>query len=126
MTNEEFIYGSDVTDGMYEEPEYEDIETCTGCCGQEPSDTDLLIADLSQQLADLSQQLADLSQQLKDAKDDRDMWKLLTSKYADRAFDRFKQISLLEYKLTKLTPWYTKLRCWLKRQWGYETRYQNF
>ena len=119
MTNEEFIYGSDVTDGMYEEPEYEDIETCTGCCGQEPSDTDLLIADLSQQLADLSQQL-------KDAKDDRDMWKLLTSKYADRAFDRFKQISLLEYKLTKLTPWYTKLRCWLKRQWGYETRYQNF
>ena len=97
-------------DMMYDAPvgDYEGMEESVPCCQRpscvpreaectgEPGETDLLIADLQQQLERATAKAHALY---------------------DISFERYKQIRVLEQRLSE--GWWTKLIRWVKNDWEY-------
>ena len=95
-----------LVDGTVEEVE------CTG----EPGETDLLIADLQQQLERATAKADAYERAYVE-------WKNKARQLGDKSFERYKQIRVLEQRLSE--GWWTKLIRWVKNDWEYNI-YENY
>jgi hypothetical protein len=130
---------------MYDAPvgDYEGMEESVPCCQRpscvpreaectgEPGETDLLIADLQQQLeratakADAYEGMYNAvyaewklsGVTLARAVERAYCWENTARQLSDSSFDRHKQIRVLEQRLSE--GWWTKLIRWVKNDWEY-------
>ena len=107
-------------------------ERCSGvCCGPTAcipnfmsetesavNDSDLLVADLKQQLDFANKEIDKLQSYLERTARDLIAWQGTCRRYADISFDRLKIIGELDRKLRE-SRW-TKFVRWFKNEWDYD------